>query len=405
MNNKRKMNDKLKDKSRKKIKENENKKILKIVDDRFIRIKPSIDVVFKKLFGSNKNKDILVDFLNGILKYFENINFNSNNLRILGSELNVDKIDKKNPRLDMLACKYIIKKDKKSENIIQEEEEEEDIIEIQIHISNKDDMFKRSVFYASKLISQSVILKDNYNKMPKVIMINILDYNMFDDDIGYRYIYHNEKDFYKGKFYQNVNGKLVDKNNNIVKNENNKEIELDKGEIDEKLVSIHFIELKKFKNNNAENTIPWIKFINEPNNNIFKNENTPYVYKKARSELLILQNDKKFIELYKSRLYSRISRNSTLSYSREKGRINGRNDSRKKNSVMFTFKFLIDKMRLSEIFKISRLSENEIRYMDQFLKESNRNVEDLAIKLNIKKEMLIIICNKLNISFEDENKK
>jgi len=50
----------------------------------------------------------------------------------------------------------------------------------------------------------------------KIIIIDILDYQLFDDDICYRYLYYllyylykNEMNFYEGNFYHNINGKIV----------------------------------------------------------------------------------------------------------------------------------------------------------------------------------------------------
>lgn len=83
-------------------------------------------------------------------------------------------------------------------------------------------MYNRSMFYFSKLISHTILKGRQYENIPEAILINILDYEMFDDDIGYRYFSWNEMDFYKGKLYHNINGNLFDEELNTVKNKEKK---------------------------------------------------------------------------------------------------------------------------------------------------------------------------------------
>ncbi|ORX53884.1 hypothetical protein BCR36DRAFT_582105 [Piromyces finnis] len=112
-----------------------------------------------------------------------------------------------------------------------------------------------------------------------------------------------------------------------------------------KLSTIHFTELPKFKiknKNNNDNFIysdklskfykdnknddkddiedgaisdedvnSWVKFLNNPNDPMFRKEDTEDIYKKARSELLFLQDDEKFKKEYNKRLDSIIAEKST----------------------------------------------------------------------------------------------
>ncbi|ORX61134.1 hypothetical protein BCR36DRAFT_365717 [Piromyces finnis] len=107
------------------------------------------------------------------------------------------------------------------------EENDEELINIEIHVSNVGSMFYRSEFYASRLMSNTVSKGRAYEVIPEIIMINILNYKMFDDRIGYRYFPRNGVAFYKGKFYQNVNGKLIDEKMNILIDKKGNEIIMD----------------------------------------------------------------------------------------------------------------------------------------------------------------------------------
>ncbi|ORX47644.1 hypothetical protein BCR36DRAFT_454384 [Piromyces finnis] len=220
-------------------------------------------------------------------------------------------------------------------------------------------------------------------------MINILNYKMFDDRIGYKYFPRNGVAFYKGKFYQNVNGKLIDEKMNILIDKKGNEIIMDNDSCNCKLSTIHFIELPKFKiknkNNNDDNVYNdkllynnkknddkddiedddisdeeenlWIKFLNNPNDPIFRNEDTEDVYKKARFELLLLQDDENFKKEYNSRIDSIITEKSIREYNKRKylkegeeigekkgiikGRKEGKEIGKRETHVETTFEYFI----------------------------------------------------------------
>lgn len=56
-------------------------------------------------------------------------------------------------------------------------------------------MYNKSEVYVSKVTFHSVLKGHQYEEIPEVTIINILDYQLFDDDIGYRYLYRNEMNF------------------------------------------------------------------------------------------------------------------------------------------------------------------------------------------------------------------
>jgi len=378
------------------------------INKRKVDIDPSMDIVFKRLFRNENNKDILVHFLNDILRFYKDFNFTKENVKFLDKELMAENSNKIFPKNDIIVCKFkrTSEKQLKSKKLIKEKDEE--LVNIEIKISSKGNVYNESEVYASKLMSHSVFKRHQYEEIPEIIIINILDYQLFDDDIGYRYLYRNEMDFYKGKFYHNMNGKLFDEEMNTLKNVNKEEIKTDINTYNNKLTTIHFIELPKLINNNnneIEEVSPWIKFLNNPNDQMFINEDTHEIYKKARSELLYLQDDEVFRNLYKKRMLSIITENSVLLHERKKGIEEGIEIERRRNIIKNTFSYFSIGLDLSTIKKYSKLSEREIILIDEFLKEPNRNIMNLALNLKIDKNDLNDICDASSISYEDRKSK
>ncbi|ORX61154.1 hypothetical protein BCR36DRAFT_315471, partial [Piromyces finnis] len=359
---------------------------------RVITIKPTVNIVFKRLFGNEKNKDILVHFLNSVLKYYGHSDFNVNNVKFIDEKLRADDLEENFPNADILVSKF--------KRLTKENDEE--LVNIEIHVSNVSSRLYRSEFYASRLMTQSVFKGQKYGNIPEIIMLNILDYIMFDDRIGYRYFPRNG---------------LYDKKMNILTDKNGNDIIMDNDDFDFncQLSTIHFIELPKFKTkneNNNDNNVNnndildnslnndnkdddnsdedlnlWIQFLNNPNDPIFRKEDTKDIYKKARFELLFLQDDEKFEKEYWYRIDSIITEKSI----------------REKSQIKTTFKLFHSNLDSSFIKTLSELPENEINIIDEFLKESERNATYLAEKLNIDANFIYETCDSFKLSYNTSN--
>lgn len=99
-------------------------------------------------------------------------------------------------------------------------------------------MIKRSIFYASKLISASLNSGDDYRQLKNFIMINLLSYRLFQDNRCHRV------------------AKLVDVQTHQVMSET---------------LEIHFLELPKYEISTKDLEKTWISFLKDPNNEIFRN--------------------------------------------------------------------------------------------------------------------------------------
>ena len=129
-------------------------------------LSPKFDLVFKALFGKEESKDILLPFLNNVL----DLQIQSEKDIILtNTEIAPEAVvDGKLSRLDVCA---------EVTNATNNEH-----IDIEIQLSENDDMMKRSVYYVSKLFSGQLKKSEFYNKLGRAIGLSILDFNIFDDD-------------------------------------------------------------------------------------------------------------------------------------------------------------------------------------------------------------------------------
>ena len=115
------------------------------------------DVVFKAFFSRKGNEEYLIDFLNALL----NIKITEINIQ---HELDLEKLDpeEKGGRLDLQA--------KLNDGVI---------VNIELQVENKHNLEGRTTFYSAKVISMETERGTDYNDINKVIMVNILDYEMF----------------------------------------------------------------------------------------------------------------------------------------------------------------------------------------------------------------------------------
>ena len=123
---------------------------------------PKNDLAFKKIFGNEQHKNILISFLNAVLDF-------KDNLAIVEVELanpyQVPRIPElKETILDINA------KNKQGDNFI-------------IEMQKKDlgDFTKRSLYYTSKAYVSQLPKGQNYTILKKVYFIGILNFNIFEN--------------------------------------------------------------------------------------------------------------------------------------------------------------------------------------------------------------------------------
>ena len=115
------------------------------------------DVVFKAFFSKKGNEKYLKEFLESLLKiHIEKIE--------VRSEVSLLKLDEKEKggRLDIEATL--------NDGLI---------VNIEMQVNNLHNMEERTTFYASKILSREVTTKEEYKNIKPIIMVNILDYEIF----------------------------------------------------------------------------------------------------------------------------------------------------------------------------------------------------------------------------------
>ena len=182
------------------------------MENRIINI--LIDFAFKKVFAGSGEESIhiLKDFLNSILE--------------LKNEDRIKKIVYLNPF-----------NDKQSIMDIKVKTEKDELIDIEVQINDVDNYRKRSLYYWSKLYGESIKKGQNYFDLKKSIVINIMDFNIIEENNNYHNVF-------------------------VIKERENNTLFLED-------LEIHYIELKKYKENKNIDELndleEWVTFLKECN--------------------------------------------------------------------------------------------------------------------------------------------
>ena len=123
---------------------------------------PKNDLAFKKIFGSENHKGILISFLNSVLDFKDNLAIEDVTLTNPYQVPNIPEL--KETILDIKA---------------KNRDGEEFIVEMQ----RKDlgDFTKRSLYYTSKAYTEQLPKGQDYTLLKKVYFIGILNFNIFDN--------------------------------------------------------------------------------------------------------------------------------------------------------------------------------------------------------------------------------
>ena len=271
-------------------------------------LNPQIDFVFKKIFGTEKNKPILINFLNAVIKPTTPIK----DVEIKNNDIDKDFLEDKFSRLDVKATTS-----------------NKEHINIEIQVKNEYNMIQRTLYYWSKMYSEQIQNRDNYSKLERTVCINILNFKYLKNDK-----YHNA---YRLKEITS-NEELTD------------------------LQEIHFIELPKFNEiGNKENVDiekmdaleKWLEFLVEPESNTVRQlELSNEEIKLAKSELYRLSMDSNEREQYNMREKAIYDRISALENAEAKGKI--------ERELELIKESLNQGLEISLISKITGLSEEEI---------------------------------------------
>ena len=274
-------------------------------------LNPKIDFVFKKIFGSEEHPEILISFLNAVLKPKKPIV----SVEIKNSDLEKEYIEDKFSRLDVKALTS-----------------NKEIINIEIQLKNEYNMIQRSLYYWSKLYEEQLSEGDRYDKLSRTVCINILDFKYLKND----------------RFHNGYRLKEIETNEELTD-----------------LEEIHFIEIPKLKKINSEKDIVdvlegWVEFLRDPESEVVRKlEMTNKEIREAKDELYRLSMDEKERALYFIREKSIRDEISALANAEEKGMERGIKKG-ERNKAIEIAKSLLDVLDIETIFIKTGLSIKEI---------------------------------------------
>ncbi len=200
------------------------------------KVNPKIDLVFKKLFGSEENKDILLSLVNAILPENQQIA----NLKIKNPYNISDYAEGKLSILDIKA-----------------EDEVGNLYDIEIQIRGSDFYGKRTLYYWAKMFGSQLDYQTeeeirkkekkgkSYIDLNKCIVISLMDFDFFSDERYHRCFMLKDR-------------------------------EMNETHTDLNYLDLYFVELQKFekKHKQVKTALDrWIKFLNSAN--LYSKENLP----------------------------------------------------------------------------------------------------------------------------------
>lgn len=243
---------------------------------------PKMDFIFKNIFGAEKNKKILISFLNSVLKNPSPIK----TVEIKNTDIEKTFVEDKFSRLDVKA-----------------ETSNNEIINIEIQLKNEYNMIKRSLYYWSKLYEEQLGEGEDYSELKRTVCINILNFKYLKND----------------RFHNAYRLKEVETNEELT-------------DVEE----IHFIEIPKLNENCDEKDllVAWTEFLKDP-----ESERVRYLemsieeIREAKDELIKISNDKKQRELYEMRAKTLKDKVSALNEAERKGIEQGIQEATRKTAL------------------------------------------------------------------------
>jgi predicted transposase/invertase (TIGR01784 family) len=137
-------------------------------------INPRVDLAFKKIFGVEENKDLLISLINSIVGKSDQVS-------------DVTLLNPYNPK--NFATDKLSILDIKATN------HEGKRFNIEMQITDEADYDKRALYYWAKIYTEQLKSSDNYSKLEKAIGIHILNFTSIPDAKKYHNVFHiTEKD-------------------------------------------------------------------------------------------------------------------------------------------------------------------------------------------------------------------
>jgi predicted transposase/invertase (TIGR01784 family) len=133
------------------------------------KITPRVDLAFKKIFGVEENKDLLISLINSIVSEADQV-----------SEVTLlNPYNPKNFRNDKLSILDIKAKGTDGKRF-----------NIEIQISDEADYDKRALYYWARLYTEQLKQSEDYGTLSKAIGIHILNFTSIPEAPNYHNVFH-----------------------------------------------------------------------------------------------------------------------------------------------------------------------------------------------------------------------
>lgn len=282
------------------------------------KLDPKVDLAFKKLFGSEENKDILMSLINSMLP----------------KEEQMTEIILENP---YNLPDYI--KGKLSILDIKGKDEKGTWYDVEMQVGEQGYFGKRALFYWGKVYTNQIKIGKMFSKLKKTIMISILDFKYYDDKRFHRRIV--PKDVETNELYEQLD-----------------------------YMELNFLELPKFEKKLKlleTNLERWITFFNHSSE--YEKEKIPEelsknpAIAKAIKQLDIMYFDKKEQEIYEGEQKAILDDIEKMRTAKAKGVEEGIEKERniqEKKQISKAKKMLKDGLSVNRIVEYTDLSKEEI---------------------------------------------
>ncbi|MGG1519610.1 Rpn family recombination-promoting nuclease/putative transposase [Paenibacillus oryzisoli] len=278
---------------------------------------PKIDFVFKRIFGSEDNTDLLLAFLN---RTFQE-----------SGEPPLTEIVLMNPYTDKDSPQ-----DKQSIFDIQAKTTEGELINIEMQLFNRYDNEKRTLYYWSKQYASQLEEGQSYKILKKCVTINILNFSILPND-QYHNVFHLRED--------RSHISLIDD------------------------IEIHFLELSKLDKQQITTSgglLNWLLFLKSDNTDnweVLKMQEPEL--EKAMTVLEFLSQDKEARRRYEMRQKALHDEASLREGAREEGQREGELQGKLKGKLEVASNMLAKGMNIETVSEFTGISIEELKKLAQ----------------------------------------
>jgi predicted transposase/invertase (TIGR01784 family) len=289
-------------------------------------ISPRVDIVFKKIFGIDDNKDLLISLINSIVSIEDQVS----------EVVLLNPYNPKNFRQDKLSVLDIKATGNNGKKL-----------NIQIQIGDEANYDKKALYYWAKLYSEQFKVAEDYSSLSKAIGIHILNFTSIPLEQKYHNVFH---------IAEKESGLLYFKD-----------------------LELHTIELKKFSNNFNEQLVDilakvrnkldmWVTFLTRSDllkvNDLPENLNDIYL-KKAIKVLDVMNFSSEERGAYENHLkWLKIEVNTLKkaeSIAKAEGKIEGKAEGKLEGKIEIAQNLIAKGFDENTIFELTGFTKQEIK--------------------------------------------